>query len=246
MHRARIADRILRRRSNMVLRFFEWQFTGQLRRHFNAVRLSRSSALPALNDRPIVIYSNHASWWDAIVYVYLGRKLFRDRIGYGPIDADQLRRYPFLDRLGIFGIDLERFAGAANFLSVSRRLLVQPNAMLWITAEGQFTDIRPRPIHLRPGLAHLPGADTDLTFLPLAIEYGFWNDKRPELLLRFGEPLQSASTGKHALLARLETGLATTMDGLAREAITRDASLFDSLLGSRKGIHPLYDLMRRK
>ncbi len=59
--------------------------------------------------------------------------------------------------------------------------------MLWITAEGAFTDHRARPVALRPGLAHLARQVPGAVILPLALDYTFWNESRPEALLRFGD-----------------------------------------------------------
>src|SRR5436189_6192376 len=45
-------------------RVFTWYSRRYLRRHFHSLRVSRASALPVKTDQPLVIYSNHASWWD--------------------------------------------------------------------------------------------------------------------------------------------------------------------------------------
>ena len=63
--------------------------------------------------------------------------------------------------------------------------------MLWITAEGSFTDARTRPVRLRPGLAHLARRVPGATIVPLALEYPFWDERTPEALCRFGTPMES-------------------------------------------------------
>ena len=69
------------------------------------------------------------------------------------MDASALEQYRFMRRIGIFGIETDSLRGAAAFLKVSSGLLEDPKTMLWITAEGTFTDARTRPVRLRPGLA---------------------------------------------------------------------------------------------
>ena len=199
-----------------------------------------------LDDTPVVFYSNHPSWWDAVVYFHLGRTLFRDRIGYGPVKQVQLARYPVLDRLGLFGIDLNSFKGSARFLSIASALFSRPRTMLWISAEGKFTDPRQRPIVLRPGISHLSGVAKSLVFVPLAIEYVFWNQKTPELLLRFGIPVVSRSgQERRDLQAKLEGALTATLDSLQQESALRDPSLFVSLLEGQSRISVIYDCVRR-
>lgn len=116
--------------------------------------------------------------------------------------------------------------------------------MLWVTAEGSFTDPRLRPVRLRPGVAHLMARDARLMALPLAIEYPFWQESRPEALCRFGPPLAGAGTVAE-WQDRLETGLAATMDALARDAMAQDPARFELLLGGRAGVGGVYDGFRR-
>ncbi len=247
MRRQQDAEAILARRSLPAIRFFAWQFRRQLQGNFNAVRLSKSGPPPGIGPFPAVFYSNHPSWWDAVTYVHLGRTFFSDRAGYGPVADAQLKRYPMLDRLGIFGVDLDTFQGASQFLSVARALFAKPDTMLWVTAEGRFTDPRARPLVLRPGISHLAAGGGEVAFVPLAIEYCFWNEKRPELLVRFGEVTHAS--GWHgrrpALQARLEATLTTTLDALQEESSRRDAAAFQTLLDGKGGIGVVYDVMRR-
>ena len=63
--------------------------------------------------------------------------------------------------------------------------LAERHTLLCITAEGSFTDGRVRPVILRPGLAHLARRMPGAVFLPLALEYCFWNESRPECAASF-------------------------------------------------------------
>lgn len=221
------------------LRYFFW-------RRFHAIRLSRSGLPAATSDRPIIVYSNHPSWWDPALYIILQTKLFPGRRGFGPMDAAALRKYGFMRRLGIFGIELDAPRGAARFLRTSLALLSDPRHVLWITAEGAFTDPRARPLRLRPGVAHLARHIPDAVILPLAIEYTFWNESSPEALARFGSPIAS---GRERTLGEwqetLENALTATMDVLAAESMARNPGLFTPLLRGLTGIGGFYDAQRR-
>jgi hypothetical protein len=94
-------------------------------------------------------------------------------------------------------------------------------------------------------LAHLARRLPDAVILPLALEYCFWNESRPEVLLRFGEPLDTAREGSVAdWTARLEQGLTDTMDALASEATARNAALFMPILKGGAGVGGIYDVWR--
>jgi 1-acyl-sn-glycerol-3-phosphate acyltransferase len=236
---------VIAARSPALCSFFGSVMRRQMRRHFDAVRVAKAG-LPRLpQGRAAIIYSNHPSWWDPALFMVLNTTLLRDRKGYGPIEAAQLERYRFMRRIGVFGVEPGTRGGAATFLRTSAAILADPEVVLWITSEGAFTDPRLRPVRLRPGTAHLMARGVGVVAIPLALEYPFWTERLPEALCRFGEPLQADRGSVASWQARLEEGLAATMDALAADAIARDPGRFDLVLEGRKGVGGIYDLFRR-
>jgi 1-acyl-sn-glycerol-3-phosphate acyltransferase len=234
-------------RSRVLLTLFGWYLRcWYVPRRFRALRISHAGLPQVSAGKSLVIYSNHASWWDPAMYILLGLGLLPERIGYGPMDAAELKRYGLLRRMGVFGIDTRTRRGAAEFLRIGRRILADPRGTLWVTAEGRFTDPRRRPVTLRPGIAHLARHVPDLVFMPLALEYSFWNETRPEALARFGAPMIFVDRRDPAEInAVLAAALADTMDALAAESMTRDPALFRPLLRGEAGVGGIYDLWRR-
>lgn len=225
---------------------FGWYLRWYFYRRFHAVRLSRTGLPPEIAGRPVIIYGNHPSWWDPALYILLCALLFPNRRGYGPMDAKALGNYGLFERMGVFGIALDSPRGAARFLSTSLGILSDATSILWITAEGEFTDPRRRPIQLRPGLAHLARRVPGAVILPLAVEYTFWNESKPEALVRFGDPIQGG--GNRSVpewTAHLEAELTRTMDVLGTESTQRDPRLFRPLLRGVVGVGGIYDLWRR-
>jgi 1-acyl-sn-glycerol-3-phosphate acyltransferase len=241
----RQAESVRAARSPRVVRLFGRYMRHYAARRFHGVRLARGT-LPALApDRPVIVYSNHPSWWDPAMFMILATLHFPERRGYGPMDEDALRRYGFMRRIGIFGIEPDRPRGAAAFLKICGGLLEDPATMLWITAEGRFTDPRSRPISLRPGLAHLARRVTGASIVPLALEYPFWDESTPEALCRFGSVMESGGGSVDAWNTRLEAALTDTMDDLAALSQARDATRFEPLLSGAAGVGGVYDLWRR-
>jgi len=72
--------------------------------------------------------------------------------------------------------------------------------------------------------------------MPLAVEYTFWNEKTPELLLHMGEPQQFDGV----LNENLENMLEECMDELAEAAISRNPEHFDVLIGGEAGVGGFY------
>ena len=235
----------LARRSEPLFRLFALYLRWYVGRNFHGVRLSRSGLPQPSAGRPLIVYSNHPSWWDPAIYILLCHMLFRDRAGYGPMDQAALGRYGVLERMGVFAVAQDGRRGAAQFLRTSLAVLNRPGAMLLMTAEGAFADNRVRPVVLRPGLAHLARAAPGAVILPLALDYPFWNESRPEVLLRFGEPLVGGrDSSVMDWTRRLEQALTDAMDALAAESVTRNPALFTPLLSGAAGIGGIYDRWR--
>ncbi len=234
-------------RSPGLVRFFGTVMARAVRKGFHALRLARPGRPRLPEGRPVIVYMNHPSWWDPAVGIVLATRLFPDRPGYAPIDADALRKYRFMARIGLFGIEPGP-RGAATFLRAGERILAEPSAMLWVTAEGRFTDARARPVRLMPGLAHLARRVPDAVLVPMAVEYPFWSERTPEALVRFGAPVPAAEINDLPVpeaMAVLERDLAAAMDDLAAQAMARDPAPFETVLSGAAGVGGIYDAWRR-
>jgi 1-acyl-sn-glycerol-3-phosphate acyltransferase len=239
---------VARRYSPRMARGFGRWLRRYFARNFSAVRVSADGAPPGDTGQPILVYTNHPSWWDPIHFLLLARETLPGRRMFGPFDAEALAKYGFFRRLGAFGIDRSTRRGAAEFLRTSRALLDLPDATLWITAQGEFRDPRHRPVELQPGLAHLVRDLDRGLVVPLAVEYPFWNERYPEALSHFGRPFDLASDAHDTVDAWnsvLAERLAETMDALAAKARTRDPAGFRTLVLGRAGVGGSYDVWRR-
>lgn len=282
--------------SRPLLLGFQWFVARYLAKNFHTVALHRqaladvfhsdgisgtvATTVPHGGDHratSIVVYANHASWWDPLAAIFLSQRLFSNWAMYAPIDALALQQYPMFGRMGFFGVQQHSPRGAAEFLQMADRILSRPATSLWITPEGRFADVRDTTADLMPGLAHLAwklanrqhsqlgpqdGADAGagtgagdrdasehrIWFIPLAVEYTFWEERQPELLMRFGQPLSSNAMQKHSkaewnrvLTERLREAQAE----LARLSVARDAAQFEVLVGGRSGTFFVYDWWRK-
>ena len=205
---------------NLVRRYF--------RSHFHAVRVSCAEHLQQQTG-PLIVYANHSSWWDPMVCFLLSAELLPSRRHFAPMDADALRRYAVLGRLGIFPVQIESARGAVQFLRTGEAI-VRSGGVLWVTPQGRFADSRERPLVFKPGLAALAARLGTCTVLPLAIEYTFWDERKPETLLHFGQPVHVAGEGAVAIETRLVEALATAMDQLRAKSLARDGRGFQTTL----------------
>ncbi len=222
--------------SRPLLALFSSYARSYLGKHFHRVRLL-GSCPPNDPSGPLVVFLNHAAWWDPLVCLVLRREFFGGRSAYAPIDAAALGRYRFLRKLGFFPVERETIRGAAQFLQTSRAVLQDSQNALFLTAQGRFTDVR-APLVFAPGLAHLSARLPEVSFLPLAIEYSFWEERKPEILIAFGESALAKDD------SNVVTGLAQVQSRLAAAVMRRQLEEWTILLRGRGGVSRPYDLWR--
>ncbi len=228
------------------VRLFSVYVNRYLRRHFHGVRLAKESPVPSREEGPLVVYFNHPSWWDPLLALVLARRFLLGRWHVGVIEAEAGERYSILKRLGIVGVDTASAAGARLFLKLAEDVLSRPDGVLWLTPQGRFVDARDRTIPFASGLSHLARRHPTARFVPLALEYPFWDERTPEALARFGEPLECLPSENRATVAKkLEQALVATQTSLAEDAMTRDPGRFLSLVEGSAGVGGIYDLLRR-
>jgi 1-acyl-sn-glycerol-3-phosphate acyltransferase len=236
----------LPRRWPWLVRKFCWYVRRDLRKKFHAVRLSRTSAKLPTDNASILIVLNHPSWWDPLVCTPIIAQ-WTSHAHYAAIDAVALQKYPVLGRLGFFPVDTKSLRGAVAFLKLAEQILSDPGRIIWLTAQGEFSDVRKRPLGLKPGAGHLASRLSQGWIVPLAIEYTFWNESTPEALLRFGTPIAlTPNSGTPAeWTARIEEAMTGNLDHLNAETMTRDPKLFTELVGGNVGVGGWYDRFRQ-
>jgi 1-acyl-sn-glycerol-3-phosphate acyltransferase len=230
-----------------LLQLFSAYSRNYLRRHFHAIRILKNAPPPSEITGPVVIYLNHASWWDPLVCLHIASKYFSDRRSFAPIDQASLERYGFFKKLGFYGIEQKSTRGARRFLRTTSLLLGSVRNVVWLTPQGRFMDVRPRPLRLQRGIGSLARRMKNVAFVPLAIEYTFWTERRPEILLNFGRstvpkyaPLNSSGDWTEFFSQALEEA----QDELAACSARRDPADWILLDRGKSGINLFYDSWR--
>jgi hypothetical protein len=161
------------------------------------------------------------------------------------MDADALKKYPILRRIGIFPVEMASARGAAQFLRTSQAILAS-GGVVWITPQGRFADPREVPLGFKPGLGALAARVPGLRLVPLAIEYTFWDERLPETLLGLGKAVEvEAGAGADGATKELEAALEAAMAELRGAAMGREPAMFRVLLTGQRGTGGIYGVGRR-
>ena len=234
--------------------WFAWYGERMLRAHFHSIRVLKAFP-PPRSSGSLCIFLNHASWWDPLTVLFLARRFFPNHRHFGPFEAKALRRYAILEKVGGFGVDLQSVAGARKFMQTSEAILHGPQNVLWITSQGRFADVRQRPLGLKRGVGLLMRKCPQVPFVPLSVEYPYWEESRPELLTAFGGPVSVASDVDRQTIPAArgeresqwyetqlcEASLIHVMDQLAVASQKRASEHFDILLHGSAGVGGWYD-----
>lgn len=232
-------------RSERMMAFFDIAFTRTFAGSFSGLRIAHWGEPKLPEGRPAIILANHPGWWDGVMFMLLMRRFFRERPGFTPMDAEALEKYPFMKRLGVFGIEQNSARGAVRFLRTAKGALADPAHMLWMNAPGRFADVRERPAPLAPGVTRLPEIAPNAVLVPLAIEYVHWTEKRGEALIAFGEPLDAGALlelDREARTACIRAAVTANLDRLALDAISREPERFRRVIDGRSGMGGIYGL----
>lgn len=240
--------------SERFVRFFGWWCReNMLRKRFFAVRIAKENAdaMRALagHEGPVLCLTNHVSWWDPLVMLVLHRTQLctakRERTLRAPMDAAQLERFKFFCKLGTFGIDPDDPRSLELMTGMLRSYFADDDsATLWINTQGRFADVR-EPVVVRPGAARAAALDERSAAVCVQLEYTFWLDSKPELLVRF-EPVDPVRRNTPGWLRAIRAASEVNAARLAELAVARDPAGFEHLIGGEgANVHPLYGLLLR-
>lgn len=218
-------------------RLFRWWFSGharaRLRAGFSAVRAEGLDHLrAALAAGPALVVSNHTSWWDPLVVLYLTERVLRCD-GHAMMDAHNLRRLPFFAMVGAFGVDPANPADGACAMRYAARLLDAPGRMVWVFPQGRERPVTERPLGFRPGSAEVARVARCVT-VPIGLRYEHRGSERPELLMSVGPPLPWARDVAGARAAH-EAAVAARLDGLDAALCDGGADGYEVLEGPPAG-----------
>ena len=240
------------RPSGRFRRFFAGYAARMVRRRFHSsmVLVGDGDHFARLDsvEAPVIILMTHASWWDPLAGLVLWRRFIPSREMLVPMDASELERFGFFRRLGMFGIDPDdpKSLEAMKAYVLERFEASGDRETLGLTPQGRFTDPR-EPIRLRPGAAAIAAASpVRPEVIALAVEYPFWQDKQPEMLVSISPVIPPM--GEEPTTGDWQRGMTAAMvdasTRLSAASMSRDPKAFEDLdpdHESRSRINPIMD-----
>jgi 1-acyl-sn-glycerol-3-phosphate acyltransferase len=188
--------------------------------------------------------ANHSCWWDLFLVHLLNEAIPVD--GYGMMEHFNLTRFGFFRRIGAFSVDRTDPTSVRASLEYAAGLLRRPRAGVWVFPQGRIETNDARPLTFQPGIRALIRRSGRTRIVPVAFRYDFWQDERPEALVRFGEPTWVDRPDLPNLIPTFERRLTDELDALRLDSIAQRAEAFAPLVEGKRSISEKYARARAR
>ena len=222
-------------------RFWLWVasmfFFNMLQNRFYAFRYrGEENYFDGDTNVPTILFAPHCNWWDGIVLYNTTHRIFHKEIR---LMVEELNRFPLLRRGGAYSVNKKSPQSAMKALQYSVDVVGDIRNMLCIFPQGIIRPPHYRPIEFQTGLAYIAENAVKrygkVNLIPMAIDYAFFRDNRPEVIVEFGKRIEMVKGNDLDKLSRkelthyLERALEETCDNQFKEMSQGDISKYNIL-----------------
>lgn len=185
---------------------------------------------------PTILFAPHCNWWDGIVLYNTTHRIFHKEIR---LMVEELNRFPLLRRGGAYSVNKKSPQSAMKALQYSVDVVGDIRNMLCIFPQGIIRPPHYRPIEFQTGLAYIAENAVKrygkVNLIPMAVDYAFFRDNRPEVIVEFGRRIEMVKGNDLDKLSRkelthyLEHALQETCDNQFKEISQGDISKYNIL-----------------
>ncbi|MBN1108313.1 MAG: lysophospholipid acyltransferase family protein [Bacteroidales bacterium] len=163
--------------------YFRFYSVWKTLRNFREVKLNGN-----FDDRglPMLVISNHFSWWDGFWAVYLNEKKFHRRFHFMMLE-DQLRKNIFLNKTGGFSVK-KGSRSIVETIAYTAELLSDKGNLVLMFPQGEIMSMHTPQVKFEKGVEHIIDrckSEIHILFLVNIIDYFSW--AKPSLFMYFNE-----------------------------------------------------------
>ena len=167
-------------------------FYGMLENRFYAFRYRYSENFyKKAPETPIILFAPHSNWWDGIVGYNICNRIFKKEIR---LMVEELNRFPLLRRGGAFNVNKKSAQASMQAIKYSVEAVGDTNNILYLFPQGIIKPPNYRPIEFQTGLTYIAEKAAKkygkVALLPVAVNYFFLRDNRPEVFVDFGDLIE--------------------------------------------------------
>lgn len=176
--------------SETTMRLFELGFSRWRARRLHTRVLDMPHRM--LDDVPLVFVANHTSWWDGFLIRDIQRYVRPGRSLYSVMTAEELRRNPFLRRIGAVPLDPQSTSSTLALLRALQDVTrAERGACITWFPQGRIAPAWQRPLDFRRGIELLVRAIGPCWLLPVGIHIEPLNRAAPTAFVSAGTPVRA-------------------------------------------------------
>lgn len=176
----------------------DFVFYRMLKNRFYAFRFKGAENFHSKDpDLPIIMYAPHSNWWDGIVGYVVSNGICHSEFR---LMVEELKRFPILRHAGCFSVNKKSPQASMEALKYAIHELSNRNCNVYLFPQGIIKPPNFRPIEFQSGLAYMVEKAAKrygkVGLLPIAVNYFFLRDNRPEVFIEFGKRIEVVSGEK--------------------------------------------------
>jgi hypothetical protein len=168
----------------VIYPFFQLYSYLKIRRNFREVNIIHDFRDKGL---PILLISNHISWWDGFWVVYLNLKLLHRKYFFFMMLEEQLRKHMYLNKSGGFSIR-KGSRSIVESLGYTAELLNDKNNLVLMFPQGKIESMHKQDIVFEKGIEYVlkkASVKPQVIFLVNLVDY--FSDAKPQLYMYLRE-----------------------------------------------------------
>lgn len=143
--------------------------------------------------KKLIVTPNHFSWWDGFFIDYLFKHFSKRKLHIMMLE-EQLRRYWFFKKLGAFSISPRSTKSIIETAEYAKEILRDANNFVVYYPQGKIEPFDAVRMNLQNGLKYfIPQNEPEAAILPIAFKIQFFEEKTPEIVVRFGDLIESGA-----------------------------------------------------
>ena len=168
----------------VIYPFFQLYSRLKIKMHFHHVNIYHDFREKGL---PILMISNHFSWWDGFWVVYLNLKLLHRKYFFFMMLEEELRKHMYLNKSGGFSVR-KGSRSIVESLNYTAELLNDKNNLVLMFPQGRIESIYKNDFLFEKGIEYVmnkTGTRPQIVFLVNLIDY--FSNQRPGLYMYLKE-----------------------------------------------------------
>lgn len=175
---------ILKAKHNIVIySFFKAYALWKIKRNFHAIQVIGKFKEKKL---PVLLVSNHISWWDGFWAMYLNQKLLHRKFHFMMLE-EQLLKYWFFNFTGGFSVN-KKSKSIIETINYTSEILSNKNNMVLIFPQGEIQTIYKQTFIFEKGIEHIiQNTENRVQMLFLVCLVDYFSNPKPSIYLYIQE-----------------------------------------------------------